>query len=100
MDLPAREATALVPGQQVRVRFGISGAATASRLLVPASAVVRRGELSAVYVATGTQFSLRAVRLGADLGAAGVEVLSGLRAGDVVATDPLRAAQAGMPAAK
>jgi hypothetical protein len=54
--------------------------------------------LSAVYVASGAQFALRAVRLGADLGAAGVEVLSGLRAGEVVATDTLRAAQAGASA--
>jgi RND family efflux transporter MFP subunit len=100
MDLPAKEAAALVPGQQVRVRFGLDNTVASSRLLVPAAAVVRRGELHAVYVVSGKQFSLRAVRLGADLGAAGVEVLSGLRAGEVVATDPLRAAQAGASAVK
>jgi hypothetical protein len=81
------------------VRFGVDSTPAASaRLLVPSAAVVRRGELSAVYVASGAQFALRAVRLGADLGAAGVEVLSGLRAGEVVATDTLRAAQAGASA--
>jgi hypothetical protein len=62
-------------------------------LVVPAAAVVRRGELRAVYVVSGKGFALRAVRLGRDLGAQGIEVLSGLRTGDVVATDPLRAAQ-------
>ncbi len=101
MDLPAREAAALLPGQQVRVRFtGAEGPPGSSRLLVPASAAVRRGELSAVYVASGKTFALRAVRLGRE-GAEGVEVLAGLRAGEVVATDPVRAAQTpAAPAAK
>ena len=101
MDLPAKDAAALLPGQQVRVSFvGADSAATASRLLVPAAAVVRRGELSAVYVAAGKSFALRAVRLGR-VSADGVEVLTGLRAGEVVATDPVRAAQGdAAPAAK
>jgi RND family efflux transporter MFP subunit len=94
MDLPAKEAADLLPGQQVRVRFiGADLTAASSRLVVPAAAVVRRGELSAVYVASGKGFALRAVRLGRE-GAEGVEVLAGLRAGEVVATDPLHAAQA------
>lgn len=102
MDLPAKEAAALLPGQQVRVRFtGADKTAVSARLLVPAAAIVRRGELSAVYVAYGKSFALRAVRLGADRGNEGVEVLSGLRAGEVVATDPVRAAQTpAAPAAK
>jgi RND family efflux transporter MFP subunit len=94
MDLPAKEAATLLPGQQVRVSFtGASTASAAPRLLVPAGSVVRRGELRAVYVSTGKGFSLRAVRLGREA-AGSVEVLAGLRAGEVVATDPLRAAQA------
>lgn len=94
LDLPAPDAAALLPGQQVRVRFGADSASQPVRLAIPAAAVVRRGELNAVYVATANAFALRAVRLGADLGPAGVEVLAGLRAGEVVATEPLRAAQA------
>ncbi len=99
MDLPAT--AALLPGQQVRVRFiGADKTPASARLLVPAAAVVRRGELSAVYVASGKAFILRAVRLGR-ASAEGVEVLAGLRAGEVVATDPLRAAQSdAAPAAK
>ena len=93
MDLPAKEAANLVPGQQVRVDFSLEGAATSSSLVVPNAAVVHRGELRAVYVVSGKGFALRAVRLGRELGAQGIEVLAGLRAGDVVATDPLRAAQ-------
>jgi RND family efflux transporter MFP subunit len=101
MDLPAKEAAALLPGQQVRVSFmGAEVASASPRLLVPAAAVVRRGELSAVYVASGKGFALRAVRLGKS-NTEGVEVLAGLRAGEVVATDPVRAAQAdAVPAAK
>jgi RND family efflux transporter MFP subunit len=93
MDLPARASAALVPGQQLRVRFALDTAPTAARLQVPTAAVVRRGELNAVYVASGASFALRAVRLGQALGADSVEVLAGLRAGEVVATDTLRAAQ-------
>ncbi|QLQ00032.1 MAG: hypothetical protein HZY78_07340 [Burkholderiaceae bacterium] len=67
---------------------------------MPASAVLRRGELTAVYVAQGQGFVLKTVRLGADHGAAGVEVLAGLGADDRVATDPVRAGLAGaQPAA-
>jgi RND family efflux transporter MFP subunit len=93
LDLPAKEAADLLPGQQVRVNFSLEGAATSSSLVVPSAAIVRRGELRAVYVVSGKGFSLRAVRIGRDLGTQGIEVLSGLRAGDVVATDTLHAAQ-------
>ena len=97
LELPATGAQGLVPGQQVRVRF-VGG--QAQRVVVPASAVLRRGELTAVYVATPTGFVLKAVRLGADHGAAGVEVLAGLNATDRVALDPVRAGlQGARPAA-
>lgn len=91
LELPPT-ATALAPGQQVRVRF-VGG--QARRMLVPASAVLRRGELTAVYVAQAQGFVLQAVRLGADHGAAGVEVLAGLNAGEAVAADAIRAGLAG-----
>jgi RND family efflux transporter MFP subunit len=101
MDLPAREAASLLPGQQVRVSFVVDADSTVARLLVPATAVVRRNELTAVYVVANQRFALRAVRLGADLGSQGVEVLSGLRAGEWVATDTLRASQSeAVPAAR
>jgi RND family efflux transporter MFP subunit len=101
MDLPAKEAASLLPGQQVRVSFSIDQTASSSPLVVPPSAVVRRNELSAVYVVANQRFVLRAVRLGADLGSQGVEVLSGLHAGEWVATDTVRASQPdAIPAAK
>lgn len=92
LELPTAGAGGLVPGQQVRVRF-VGGAS--DRMVLPASAVVRRGELTAVYVVAGQGFALRAVRLGPDHGAAGVEVLAGLTAGDSVALDPVRAGLSG-----
>ena len=101
LDLPAKESANLVPGQQARVRFtGGSENASATgnsrnKLIVPAAAIVRRGELTAVYVKTKeanpATFALRAVRLGAAHGAAGFEVVAGLRDGETVALEPNRA---------
>lgn len=92
LELPASASKAVLPGQQIRVRFA---AGQSQRLLVPASAVLRRGELTAVYAVSGQGFVLKAVRLGADHGAAGVEVLAGLTDTDRVALDPVRAGLAG-----
>lgn len=93
LELPPSVAGRLAAGQQVRVRF--SGGA-AVRTLVPPTAILRRGELTAVYVASreGT-FVLKAVRLGPDHGDAGVEVVAGLRPDEQVAVDPVRAGLAG-----
>jgi hypothetical protein len=66
----------------------------AGRLFVPAAAIVRRAEMSAVYVvdAKGVP-ALRQVRLGRAEGET-VEVLAGLSAGERVALDPQAAARA------
>jgi len=88
LELPAAAAQYASVGQQLRVRFA-SG--QTQRATVPTSAVLRRGELTAVYVAQDKGFALKAVRLGADHGAQGVEVLAGLSANDRVAVDPIRA---------
>ena len=58
---------------------------------LPQAAVLQRGELTAVYVAAKDHFVLRAVRLGASVGADAVEVRAGLAAGEAVALDPVRA---------
>ena len=93
LELPAGPAAQLSPGQQVRVRFSGSEAV---RMLVPATAVLRRGELTAVYVASGQAgFVLKAVRLGVEHSEAGVEVLAGLGPDDLVAVDPVKAGLAG-----
>jgi len=94
LELPVGAARSLAPGQQVRVRFA---GGSERRLTVPSAAILRRGELTAVYAVTadGNAFALKAVRLGADHGSAGVEILAGLSAADSVALDPLRASMAG-----
>jgi RND family efflux transporter MFP subunit len=97
LELAPKQVQHLLAGQQVRVRF--AGTQQASRLVVPAAAVLRRGELTAVYVASDKGFALRAVRLGVDHGADGVEVVAGLQAGEHVALDPVKAGLAGAKAA-
>lgn len=90
LDLPAGLGGA-APGQFARAWLPVAG--EAKRLFVPAGAVLRRAELTAVYVvgADGKPL-LRQVRLGrAD--AERVEVLSGLSAGERVALDPRAAAR-------
>jgi RND family efflux transporter MFP subunit len=90
-DLPTKDVINLVPGQQVHVQFLEAQAGKVEKLTVPVAAIVRRGELTAVYVATGQTFSLRAVRLGSQQATDSVEVFAGLLAGEVIALDPIRA---------
>jgi RND family efflux transporter MFP subunit len=104
LDLPVDARIAAVPGQSVRVHFAdmaadempASGArAAAAGLRLPSAAVLRRGELTAVYVAQPGGFALRAVRLGAEGGEGEVEIVAGLKPGERVASDALRAGLAG-----
>ena len=96
MDVPAALSDQLMPGQQTRVRF-VGG--TAQRMVVPQAAVLRLGELTAVYVAADKGFVLKAVRLG-PTHAEQVEVLAGLKAGDAVAVNAIQAGLAGAQPAK
>lgn len=100
LDLAAADVTAgLLPGQAVRVQFDAPATTAATvptkaPLLLPAAALLRRGELTAVYVQQGPRFVLRAVRAGAARGGS-VEVLAGLKAGERVAADAVAAGLAG-----
>lgn len=100
LDLPTKEAASLVPGQQVQVQFLQAQSGAVNRLTIPLVAIVRRGELTAVYVRMGPSFSLRAIRLGAPQGKESVEVLAGLKAGDEVALNPMRAGATSLPTNK
>ena len=80
-------AVTLYPGMFIKVGFIVG---EAERLLIPADAVVRRSELSGVYVVVGDKVSLRQVRLGRRYGES-VEIIAGLDAGETVAIDPVRA---------
>lgn len=80
----------VVPGMAARVFF-VTG--RADKLTVPPAAIVRRGEVAAVYVQTAdNRLSLRQLRLGEVVGNGEVEVLAGLAEGDKVVTDPVKAA--------
>jgi hypothetical protein len=88
LDLPAN-AQGVYPGVFARVHFSLG---KATRLLVAREAVVRRSELTAVYVVDPQGApQLRQVRLGDVVDDRGVEVLAGLRAGERVALDPVAA---------
>lgn len=82
----------IYPGMWVKVRFRVG---EEQALLVPASAVVRRSELTAIYVldAAGAP-RLRQVRLGREAADGQVAVLAGLDEGEAVLTDPVAAGAA------
>lgn len=88
LELPG-ENTGLYPGMTVKVAFAVG---RERRLLVPASALVQRGELQGVYVLDQSVPQLRQVRTGARYGEA-VEVLAGLDDGERIAMDPAAAAR-------
>lgn len=95
--LPA--GTPAVPGQFARLQLAGADAAGPQRTYVPVSAVVRRAEVTAVYVLDARQQpQLRQVRLGPVQGSE-VEVLAGLDAGEQVVTDPAAATRAAAQAA-
>jgi len=79
----------IMPGMFVRAHFVIG---KVRKLLVPAGAVMRRGELTGVYVMDAKGLPrLRQVRLGEAVAASDIEVLAGLAANEKVALDPVKA---------
>jgi hypothetical protein len=89
----------VAPGQFARLWLPVAAAGTgAAPLSVAQSAVVRRAEMTGLYVldAAGKPV-LRQVRLGRSAGDQ-VEVLAGLSPGERVASDPQAAARVGAPA--
>jgi RND family efflux transporter MFP subunit len=84
--LPAGSVT-LYPGTFVKTGFVVG---ETERLLLPEGAVVRRSELTAVYVIGSDAVTLRQIRTGRRYGER-IEVLAGLAAGEAVAVDPVAA---------
>ena len=92
LDLPSgtREVT---PGVFARVWLPMQGKAVGSRVFVPTTAVVRRAELTGVYVVgVDGKPMLRQIRLGRSTQDS-IEVLAGVSAGELIATDPQAAAK-------
>lgn len=87
IDLPV--STKATPGQFARARFAVG---EAQRLAIPQAAVLKRGELTAVYVkGADGRFQQRQIRPGERLADGRIEVLAGLKAGEAVAFDPVKA---------
>lgn len=77
------------PGMFARAHFVVG---RTQKLAIPASAVVRRSEVTAVYVVTPDKnIRLRQIRVGETAAGGTVEVLAGLTPGEVIALDPLAA---------
>lgn len=86
----------IYPGVFARAHFVVGHA---PRLMVPRAALVRRSELTAVYVlGDAGPPQLRQVRLGSISDERGIEVLAGLKPGEKVALDPVAAGMASRPA--
>ena len=88
VDLPEnlRDVT---PGIYARAHFTVG---KANKLLIPAAAVLRRSEVTAVYVVDNNdRVQLRQIRLGQPAGEGLVEVLTGLNPGEKVAVEPIKA---------
>lgn len=86
--LPANEA-GLYPGMFVRAHFVVG---KIKKLVIPAASVLRRSEVVAAYVVdTKGVASLRQIRVGEAAAEGLVEVLSGLKEGEKVAQDPVKA---------
>lgn len=87
LELPEAE-TGLNPGTTVKASFKLG---EVESLWIPASSLVRRGEVQGVYVVTDAgAVQLRQLRVGARRGDR-IEVLSGLVAGERIAVDPVAA---------
>jgi RND family efflux transporter MFP subunit len=97
LELP-EDVRGVYPGVYARAHF-VTGSAL--KLLVPRSAVVHRSEVTGVYVVDDKgDARLRQIRLGEASDENYVEVLAGVRPGERVALDPVRAGMADNAAAR
>jgi RND family efflux transporter MFP subunit len=88
LELP-QDLRGVVPGMYARAHFAVG---KTRKLLIPLSAVVRRSEVTAVYVVDRKGLvHFRQIRLGDPAGQGEVEVLAGLIPGETVATEPVKA---------
>jgi len=88
LDLPGG-LKGVYPGMFARGHFTLGAA---KKLIAPASAIVRRSEVTGAYVvAPSGAIVFRQLRVGERIPGAGVEVLAGLADGEQVALDPVLA---------
>jgi len=87
-DLPTNMPIPTYPGQYAEVLINDVNIAAQSLPVIPLSAVVKRGSLQSVYVINNNSRELRLVRIGREIDATYVSVLSGLKVGDVIEVNP------------
>jgi RND family efflux transporter MFP subunit len=79
----------VIPGMAARAHFVVG---SGTKLTVPPAAVIRRGEVTGVYVLDAQNLPrLRQVRLGEMAGNGELEVLAGVAAGDRLSLEPVKA---------
>ena len=88
-ELPAEQEAGLLPGTLVKVAFAIG---SGEQIILPDSAIARRGEITGVYVDEKGVLSFRYVRTGTTLGDGNTVILAGLSDGQQVISDPVAAA--------
>jgi RND family efflux transporter MFP subunit len=88
-DLPAGDTPGITPGASAKILVPVG---RTRKLVLPQSALIRRGELTAVnVVAADGRPQLRQIRVGNTVADGGVEVLAGLGDGERVLLNPLAA---------
>lgn len=88
-DLPAKLPAGVVPGTAAKILVPLG---SATKLVAPSAALIRRGEMTAVNVlGADGKVTLRQLRIGQPLEGGLVEVLAGLDAGERVQLNPLSA---------
>ncbi len=75
----------LYPGMYLKTSFKVG---ERSSLVVSKDSIIRRGEVTAVYVKKDKRLLFRHIRLGRQLGKNDMEILSGLSIGDKIITSP------------
>lgn len=92
VTLPAADPAGLYPGMLVKVGFATG---TIEQLLIPPQALVRRSEVTAVYVVEAQgAVRFRQVRVGETQADGRIAILAGLNAGERVALDTVQAGAA------
>jgi len=75
----------LYPGMYLKTSFKVGDKTS---LVIPKSSLIRRGEVTAVYIKKDEHVHFRHIRIGRILGNGDIEVLSGLSFGESVITSP------------
>ncbi|KAA3645566.1 MAG: efflux RND transporter periplasmic adaptor subunit [Proteobacteria bacterium] len=87
LNLPAKTA-GLFPGMSLKIYFKVG---EKSAIMIPSNAIVHRGELTMVYVKFGDKRVPRQIKTGQQNNNM-TEVISGLKPGDIITTNPVLSA--------